>query len=112
MANRPITIEGINSDNALILSDRGRTIANPGDTVTWLIGNQSGVEAITSIDAKAGSPNVFNPDPGPVGGSTNWRGTIDPNISDDQEEDYSIGYTKTSGGSFSFDPKIQVSPSR
>ena len=112
MANRPITITGINSDNSLILSDHGKTVANPGDTVTWLIGNQSGVEAITSIDAKAGSPNVFNPDPAPVGSSSNWRGTIDSSINDDVEEDYSIGYTKTSGGNFTFDPKIQVSPSR
>ena len=94
MANRPITILGINADNSLDLSDHGKTIANPGDTVTWHVGHNSGVASITSIVNKASSPNVFNPLPAPLAGSSNWQGTIDPSITSVMEEDYSIGYTK------------------
>jgi hypothetical protein len=110
MANRPITIQGINSDNSLDLSDHGNTTANPGDTITWHVGQNSGVASITSIVPKAGSPNVFNPVPGPLANSSNWQGTIDSAINSEMEEDYSIGYTKTIGGGFSFDPKIKVNP--
>ncbi len=110
MATRPITIEGINPDNTLVLSDKGKTIANPGDTIMWQVARQSGVAAITAINKKAGSPNVFNPQPGPVGGSSNWKGTIDTTISSPTDEEYSIIYTKTSGGSFDSDPKISVMP--
>lgn len=108
MPNRPITITGINPDNSLILSDHGHTSANPGDTITWLIAQKSGVTAINSILPKAGSPNIFKPAPGPVGHSSNWRGTIDPSIHAPVEEDYSIGYSKIIGGDFVFDPKISV----
>ena len=111
MAHRPITILGINSDNSLNLSDRGNTIANPSDTITWHIAQNSGVASITSILNKAGSPNVFNPVPAPLANSSNWQGTIDPAINSSTEEDYSIGYTKTIGGNFEYDPKIQVNPS-
>jgi len=110
MPNRPITILGVNSDNSLELSDRGNTVANPGDTITWHIGHNSNVTSITSILPKAGSANVFNPVPGPLANSSNWQGTIDPAINSATEEDYSIGYTTTSGG-YVFDPKIQVNPS-
>jgi outer membrane receptor for ferrienterochelin and colicin len=49
MANRPITIQGINPDNTLILSDNGNTVASRGDTITWNIGNNSGVTSITEL---------------------------------------------------------------
>ncbi|HEX5652172.1 MAG TPA: hypothetical protein VFX58_03805 [Chitinophagaceae bacterium] len=112
MANRPITITGINpADNSLILSDNGTTVANPGDTVTWLIGQNSGVASITGITDNSTPTDVFNPDPAPVASSSNWQGTINPGINAATEEYYTINYTKTSTeGSFKFDPKIQVNP--
>ena len=110
MANRPITILAINPDNSLELSDRGRTEANSGDTVTWIIGPNSGVASITSIAEKPGSPDVFNPDPAPLGGSSNWQGTI-RQVSESTEEEYNISYTKESGGGvFTFDPVIRANP--
>lgn len=110
MANRPINIEGINADNSLQMSDRGRTTARPGDTVTWMIDPQSGVESITAIAEKPNSPNVFDPDPAPVGDSSNWQGTV-RQVDTRTEEEYTISYTKTNGGgTFEFDPIIQVNP--
>jgi hypothetical protein len=111
MANHPITIQGIDpASNDLILSDRGRTTARPGDTVTWIIDPQSGVASITDIAEKPGSPDVFNPDPAPLGGSPNWQGTIRPTDTPTEEE-YNISYTKASGGGvFVYDPIIQVNP--
>ena len=109
MPNRPIHIEGIKSDGSLILSDKGLTKANGGDTITWIIDHGSGVAAITGI-VNMGPDDVFAPDdPAPVGGSSNWRGRI--NGPPNSEEEYTINYTKAKGNeSGSFDPKIQVNP--
>ena len=111
MANRPIHITGIESDGSLILSDNGQTNVDPGDTVTWIIDNGSGVAAITGIE-NSGPDDVFAPnDPAPVGSSSNWRGTVNPEIPPNSEENYIINYTRKNGrGSGSFDPKIQVNP--
>jgi hypothetical protein len=109
MANRPIRILGVNPDNSLELSDHGRTVAQPGDTITWIIGNDT-ITGITSIDAKDGQPNVFNPNPGPVGASSNWQGTVARDISHNMDEGYSIGYS-TSNGNFVHDPIIAIRPS-
>jgi hypothetical protein len=108
MANRPITITGINQDNTLQLSDNGITTVNPGDDVTWMIGPNSGVASITAITDNSLPTDLFNPDPAPVANSTNWKGTINSNAARGAEEYYTIGYTKTSGESHQFDPKIQI----
>jgi hypothetical protein len=109
MANRPITIEGINpTDNSLILSDNGNTTANLGDTITWNIGNNSGVASITGIidDSEI---DIFNPDPSLQPNSSSWQGTVNPNLAVPTEEIYTITYTKTGGNeTFRHDPKIQV----
>ena len=108
MANRPITIEGIDPNGQLILSDRGNTIVDPGDTVTWLISPQSGVKEITAIINNS-EVNIFSEGPSKIGNSKNWRGTVDPNVARGSEEDYDIAYTKNgSSGSQLFDPKISV----
>jgi plastocyanin len=108
MPNRPITIEGIDSNGGLILSDRGKTEVDPGDTVTWIIHPRSGVNEITGIINNS-EINIFSEGPSRVGNSKNWRGTVDPNIPRGSEEDYDIAYTKTgSTGSQMFDPKISV----
>ena len=111
MANRPIRITGIDTDGSLILSDNGQTNVNPGDTVTWIIDQHSRVATITGID-NSGPDDVFAPnDPAPVGSSSSWRGTVNPQIPRNSEENYIINYTRTDGNeSGSFDPKIQVNP--
>ena len=109
MANRPITIQGINpSDNSLILSDNGNTTANRSDTITWSIGNNSGVASITGIVDNS-TVDIFSPDPAVQPNSTSWQGTVNPNLAVPSEEYYTINYTKTGGNEiFRFDPKIQV----
>ncbi len=107
--NHAIQIEGVNPDNSLILSDRGHTNVDPGDTVTWLIKPNSGVHAITGITKKEHSINVFISGPNQVGNSNNWVGIVDPTIPKGSEEEYNILWTAASGGEVHvFDPKIQI----
>ena len=111
MPNLPIRITGINPDNTLILSDNGHTIARFNDTITWLIQPGSGVEIITAIEKKENSPNVFSSSPAPLGGSTNWRGTIVNSILVTTMYEYLIKYRKTGvAGEFLHDPIIQLNP--
>lgn len=108
MRNHPITITGIDPNGNLILSDRGKTEVDPGDTVTWKIHPQSGVNEITGIINNS-EINIFSQGPAQVGSSKNWKGTVDPNIPRGSEEDYDIAYTKTgSSANRMFDPKISV----
>lgn len=108
-ANHNIFIEGI-ENGELKLSDQGKTDVNVEDTVTWIVKNDSGVEAITSITPDKGSENVFDPEPAPVGGSDKtWRGTVDRNKKG-RRETYAIGYTIQNGGPSQSDPIIQVNP--
>ncbi|WP_194974016.1 hypothetical protein [Aquiflexum lacus] len=108
MPNHPITIEGIDSNGGLILSDRGNTEVDPGDTVTWIIHPRSGVNEITGIINNS-EINIFSEGPSRVGNSKNWRGTVNPNIGRGSEEEYDIAYTKNgSTTNRMFDPKISV----
>ena len=109
MANRPITIEGINpADNSLILSDNGNTTANLGDTITWNIGNNSGVASITGIIDDS-DIDIFSPDPSVQPNSSSWQGTVNPNLAVPTEEIYHITYTRTGSDEiYKHDPKIQV----
>jgi len=111
MANRPINITGSNtSTGVLTLSDNGNTTANPGDTVTWNIGPNSGVGSIDDISDDASSTDVFNPDPAKMSGNNNsWQGTVNPNIATPVTENYTISWYDTAGGGpYSYDPTIQV----
>lgn len=113
MANRPINITGSNtSTGALTLSDNGNTTANPGDTVQWSIGQNSGVGSIDDVNDDASSIDVFNPDPAPMPGNTSsWQGTVNSNITVQSTENYTIKWYDTSGGGpYSYDPAIQVNP--
>lgn len=106
--NHNITVSLDPNDNSkLILSDNGRTDVDPSDTVTWIIAQNSAISSITGIIDKPGFTDVFDPDPGLVGGSTNWKGTINPNIAKGTEEDYSIAYIVATTP-YTFDPKIIV----
>ena len=110
MANRPITITGINpSDNSLILSDNGNTTANRGDTITWNIGNNSGVASITGIISNKSEVDIFSPDPTVQANSTSWQGQVSNTIAVLVTEYYTIAYTRSgSNEAQSYDPKIQV----
>ncbi|XBA03241.1 hypothetical protein A6C57_26080 [Fibrella sp. ES10-3-2-2] len=104
---KTITIESINADGSLKLSDNGVTVASPGDTILWIIAPKSGVKAITAIQDNS-SIDVFNPNPAPVGGSSNWSGQVTLGLQK-CEEDYTIIFTRESDDiTYKFDPKIQV----
>lgn len=106
-----IIITGSNPKTGrLILSDNGITITSRSQKVTWIIGPHSGVSAITAISAKPDSINVFNPIPQPVGNSTNWQGTVDPDLTVPAEELYDIFWNDASNNNHQFDPKIRVKP--
>lgn len=110
--NHPITILGRDAKGQLILSDRGVTTTRPGDTVTWLIHPGSGIAKINAIANLSLPVDVFSPDdpPRPVGNSSNWKGTINPDILTLMEEEYCIHYITTDGISHEDDPKIIVNP--
>lgn len=113
MANRPINIEGINSsDNSLILSDHGHTTANPSDTVTWNILNNSGVSSITGIVDNS-TIDIFSPDPTLQPNTSSWQGTVNPNVTVPSSETYTINYTKSgSNQTYRYDPIIQINPKK
>lgn len=86
-----IRITGSNtSDGTLTLSGAGTTATSRGSTIIWQIAPGSGVSSITRIYEDPNSTDLFNPDPSPVGGSTNWSGTINPSLTVPAKEDYSI----------------------
>ncbi|MBT1689792.1 hypothetical protein [Dawidia soli] len=110
MANHTITITGIDSNEDLILSDDGMTIANAGDTITWLIDANSGVASITAITEIDGV-DVFSPNPTPSA-SISWEGNINP-VPPPSEvtETYTINYLKIGDATiYTSDPKIRVNP--
>ena len=106
MANRPITITGI-QNGELVLSDNGNTFVNGVDTVTWKIGTGSGVASITGI-VDDSTIDVFSPDPTQKQNSSSWEGTVREGIAAGTVETYHITYTTTSGDSGTHDPKISV----
>ncbi len=90
--------EGHAGDNSIT------TLVNPGDTVTWKLKSGGGIDAITSIAAKAGSQDVFSTDPAqqPDG---SWVGVV--NNSATGSESYSIGY-RIGTTDYTDDPEIKV----
>jgi hypothetical protein len=109
MANRPITIQGINpSDGSLILSDNGSTDVDPGDSVTWNIGPNSGVASIDGIVDNS-TIDIFSSDPTLEPNSTSWQGTVSLTIPRGTEETYTINFTpEGETESRSYDPIIKV----
>lgn len=95
----------------LTMSDNGTTNANRGQIVTWVIGPNSGVSAITAINNYTNSIDVFNPDPHSLNinnPKSNWQGTISSNITPPALETYYINWTDESNGTHTFDPTIRV----
>lgn len=103
------------NDSSLTLSDNGQTNVDPGDTVTWKIGNNSGVGSFSTINDDISSVDVFGPNPSdnpsPQGNSGNWRGNVNPNIAKNTMENYTICWMASDGtGPYCFDPVIKVNP--
>ena len=96
----------------LTLSDGGETDVDPGDTVTWVIGPNSGVVSITSISDDPNSTDVCNPDPTPFpNGNSPWRGTVSLTIARGSLETYTICWKSASGLiPCCYDPIIKVKP--
>ena len=112
MATHVITIEGITkkAPHNLILSDKGNTIAQPGDIIQWIVAAKSKVGSILMIQDTS-SHNIFSSTPSredsPYGPF--WQGTINPDIMHNESETYNIYYTKTGESTvFVDDPRIQV----
>jgi hypothetical protein len=95
----------------LILSDAGDTTVDPGDTVVW-INMVSGISSFLIRDDNKIS-NVFEPDPSPVQGSTNWKGTVKLGILNAKQKQQSERYTicwSQDGMTFCYDPVIKLNP--
>ncbi len=116
MAVRPIRITGSNTITGdLTLQDNNGNSAtvikvDVGDSIQWIVSPGWGVQKITGLPPKSGSPNVFESgDPKPVGASANWKGTIKSGTNR-QVEKYDIKWTDTAGKTYTYDPRISVNP--
>lgn len=120
MGDTKITITKSNAGEKTLTFDIGdEANADPGDQVTWIIGPNSGVAAITAITHKPTSPDLFlgGSEPAQLPGSTSWEGTLNPNAARGAIEDYSITWTSVGGGwhgqnvgGIITDPKIRINP--
>lgn len=118
MSDHIITItKGDPATGILTLSDQGVTNVTQGDQVTWVIAPGSGVGSISGIVEKPNSADVFNPDPGPVSGTSNWQGTVNPAVPVGTEEAYTINWITGgtgwlgkdgAGQAKSYDPIIRI----
>jgi hypothetical protein len=113
MADRPIYILDINPDGSLQLSDNGKTVAQPGDTIKWYVDKNSSVTLITSIHDTS-ETEVFNPKPfrryDHKLHQWEWVGQVRKDHTGKSEtEHYIIYYTKKGGTAvYADDPRIQV----
>ncbi len=117
--DRIITIiKGDIKTGNLTLSDEGTTNTDPGDQVTWKIGAGSGVAEITAITEKEGSSDVFSPDPTQLSNSSDWQGTVNPDLENGAKEYYTISWLTAGSGwlnqgagvAKNYDPLIRVNP--
>ena len=105
-----ITIEGINStNNDLIMSDGGFTIAEKSSTIFWIVDPRSGVEEITEIKKKTiPTGDIFKEKPAKESANKS-KAKIKYFFIEVTVQYYYKKYTKTPGGQeFTYDPKIQV----
>ncbi|HET8858903.1 hypothetical protein [Marivirga sp.] len=116
MASEIIKISKQEGNNGLYLTDNeghsGKdnitTNVKKGDTVTWTLVPNGGIDQITGITAKPDSQDVFSVDPAPVNPSdpaSDWTGTVSPDATG--TESYSIGY-KIGDESLVDDPQLNV----
>ncbi len=108
-AANPIRITGSDKTTGqLTLSDRGRTEADPGETIIWQIANGSNVHSIVAIEQKSGT-NFWSSPPGPRG--ANWQGTISTEAKEKEEYEYLIRWIASDDGrEYKHDPIISIRP--
>lgn len=111
MATINIRINSGNTSNGLLdLSDRGSTSAHRKYNITWDIKNHSNVGAITRIQLKSISGNLFSSLAPTNAHNTKWKGVIKDNAPFNDYY-YSIWWKDTAGnGPYEHDPKIAVKP--
>jgi plastocyanin len=109
-AANPIQITGSDESTGLLtLSDRGRTEADPGETIIWQITDESNVHSIVAIEQKRGT-NFWSTPPQPRG--ANWQGTISSEAKEREEYEYLIRWKASANGpEFTHDPIISIKPS-
>lgn len=116
MSSEIIKISKEENSNGLYLTDNEgnegpdtiTTPVKPGDTVTWKLKKDGGIDQITAITNKAGSQNIFSDGPKQVkeGDSTSdWTGTVSEDATG--SESYSIDY-KIGDEPFTDDPILKV----
>ncbi|WKK81497.2 hypothetical protein [Marivirga arenosa] len=116
MSTEIINISKQEGNNHLYLTDNeghsGKdnitTNVKPGDTVTWKLVPNGGIDQITGITAKQNSQDIFSADPAPVNPNdpaSDWKGTVSKNAKGN--ESYSIAY-KIGNESFVDDPELEV----
>ncbi|SMG34307.1 hypothetical protein SAMN05661096_02233 [Marivirga sericea] len=84
------------------------TTVKNGDTVTWKLDPNGGIDQITGITAKPGSQNLFSEGPAPVDikdPKTDWTGTIGKDATG--SESYTIAY-KIGDQALVDDPKLRI----
>lgn len=112
MANLVIRITGSNASTGwLKLPNNGYTRAKRLDSITWQIGNHSGVYSIEAIEEKKSSYNIFELEhPYRQGG--HWKGDIKGSAPDYVEYRYNIYWKASQNGPvLKHDPIISIRPS-
>jgi len=89
--------------------------AQRGMVITWEIQPGSGVSSLTGFTQKQnvnGNTNVFSSYPAQQGNSSNWQGTVDPNLSSGSaySDSYEISWKDAQGYTYTYDPMIMVNP--
>ncbi len=116
MSPETINISKQEGNNRLYLTDNeghsGKdnitTNVKPGDTVTWTLVPNGGIDQITGITAKQGSQDIFSVDPAPVNPNdpaSDWTGTVSQNATG--KELYNIAY-KIGNEPFVDDPELEL----
>jgi len=116
MSTDIINISKQEGNNRLYLTDNeghsGKdnitTKVKPGDSVTWKLVPNGGIDQITGINPKTGSQDIFSADPAPVNPDdpkSDWTGTVSENATG--TESYNIAY-KIEEESFVDDPEMEV----
>ncbi|MGM0582522.1 MAG: hypothetical protein ACQETL_17720 [Bacteroidota bacterium] len=116
MSTEIINISKQEGNNRLYLTDNeghsGKdnitTNVKPGDTVTWKLVPNGGIDQITGITAKPDSQDIFSVNPAPVNPNdpaSDWSGTVSPDATG--SESYNIAY-KIGNDPFVDDPKLRI----
>lgn len=119
MAAIRITGSDTSSGNLTLQDSTGNPATNfnseRGHVITWEIQPNSGVNALTGFAQKPnvnGNTNVFSSYPAQQGNSSNWQGTVDPNLNSSSSfiDTYEIYWQDSNGISHTYDPTIRINP--